>query len=589
MRVIATAGHVDHGKSTLVHALTGTDPDRWAEEKARGMTIDLGFAATRLPSGQEVGFVDVPGHSRFVKNMLAGVSAVDACLFVVAATEGWKAQSEEHLRILELLGLTRGVVALTKVGDLDAAARQAAVGGVGERVAGTFLETAALIPVDAPAGIGVEALRTALDRLVAATSQAADLGRPRLWVDRSFPIRGAGTVVTGTLVGGHLSLDDELLVEPGGRPVRVRGLESHYRRLETAEPGRRLAVNITGVSHDQVSRGQVLVRPGCWHPARVVDASLQVLAAVEQPVTARGAFAVYLGAADVPVRLRVIGGQRSIEAGQVGAVRIWLGEPAPLPLLPGDRYVLRELGRGETIGGGQILDLDPVLPLTRARPSISAARVVQERGWVDAEQLLRLTGERHPPTIGRWVTTPATLETTRRQIIDAVGAAGPGGIDRAGLDDIQRAVLAAGIPGLAVDGARVVDAAEVTGELTSDAARILKQLEASPWNPPDIERSQGAPLRELERAGLARQAGELWFAASAVQAAADVLHRLLATEPAGFTVSAAREALGTTRKYALPLLAYFDATGVTRRRGDLRIAGPRMTGTARPPSSVQPP
>ncbi len=431
MRVIATAGHVDHGKSTLVQALTGTDPDRWAEEKARGMTIDLGFAATRLPSGQEVGFVDVPGHSRFVKNMLAGVSAVDACLFVVAATEGWKAQSEEHLRILELLGLTRGVVALTKVGDLDAAARQAAVGAVGERVAGTFLETAALIPVDAPAGIGVEALRTALDRLVAATSQAADLGRPRLWVDRSFPIRGAGTVVTGTLVGGHLSLDDELLVEPGGRPVRVRGLESHYRRLETAEPGRRLAVNITGVSHDQVSRGQVLVRAGCWHPARVVDASLQVLAAVEQPVTARGAFAVYLGAADVPVRLRVIGGQRSIEAGQVGAVRIWLGEPAPLPLLPGDRYVLRELGRGETIGGGQILDVDPVLPLTRARPSISAARVVQERGWVDAEQLLRLTGERHPPTIGRWVTTPATLETTRRQIIDA-DRRGRSGWDRPG-------------------------------------------------------------------------------------------------------------------------------------------------------------
>src|SRR5579863_9692021 len=193
MRVIATAGHVDHGKSTLVRALTGTDPDRWAEEKARGLTIDLGFASTTLPSGRDVGFVDVPGHGRFVKNMLAGVSAVDACLFVVAATEGWKAQSEEHLRILELLGITRGMVALTKVGALDDDDRQLAAWEVSDRLAGSFLAGAEMVAVDVPAGIGVDELREALDRLVAATAGAVDRDRPRLWVDRSFAVRGAGT------------------------------------------------------------------------------------------------------------------------------------------------------------------------------------------------------------------------------------------------------------------------------------------------------------------------------------------------------------------------------------------------------------
>ena len=250
MRVLATAGHVDHGKSTLVLALTGTDPDRLAEEKARGLTIDLGFAACTLPSGADVAFVDVPGHVRFIKNMLAGVGAVDACLFVVAATEGWKPQSEEHLRILTLLGIGHGMIALTKVGLVDDEWRELAELDVRDHVAGTFLAGSEIVAVDALDGRGIEQLRAALDRLVATVPPAADRGRPRLWVDRSFAVRGAGTVVTGTLTGGALGVDDEVTVEPGGQTARIRRLHSHHVGLERAEPGRRLAVNLAGIPHD---------------------------------------------------------------------------------------------------------------------------------------------------------------------------------------------------------------------------------------------------------------------------------------------------------------------------------------------------
>src|SRR5919199_5970398 len=211
MHVVATAGHVDHGKSTLVLALTGMDPDRFTEEKERGLTIDLGFAWMALPSGVELAFVDVPGHVRFIKNMLAGVGAVDACLFVVAATEGWKPQSEEHLRILELLGVRHGMVALTKVGLVDDDTREFARLEISEAIEGTFLEAAELVEVDTVAGVGLETLEAALDRLLEATPFSVDRGRPRLWIDRVFAAKGSGTVVTGTLAGGRLTVEDELL------------------------------------------------------------------------------------------------------------------------------------------------------------------------------------------------------------------------------------------------------------------------------------------------------------------------------------------------------------------------------------------
>jgi selenocysteine-specific elongation factor len=579
MRVVATAGHVDHGKSTLVWALTGTDPDRWAEEKARGMTIDLGFASMTLPSGREVGFVDVPGHGRFVKNMLAGVSTVDACMFVVDATEGWKAQSEEHLRILELLGISRGLVALTKVGLGDEDDRELAVLDVSEHIEDTFLAGAEMVGVDVPAGIGLEELRAALDRLVASTPAAVDRGRPRLWIDRSFAVRGAGTVVTGTLTGGVITVDDELAIEPGGRRVRVRGLQSHYHTLDRAEPGRRLAVNLTGTDphlHHHLERGMALVKPGQWHVTGILDASLRVLDSVGEPLGNRGAFAAYIGSGDFPVRLRTLGRRSAIEPGEEGAVRLWLNPGARIPVMPGDRYVLRELGRGETIGGGQILDVDPVRPLSRAAPSLSVDRVIDERGSVDADHLERLTGERRAPTAGRWVLAPAVVEAAEARIAGAAADAGSHGFDPASLGPIERAVLGRGVPGVSVFDGRVFDADSVPTSTSAAAARVLAALEKTPWTPPDLPLSDRAALRELERRQLACQAGDLWFATSAVDSAVDVLRDLLAGRPDGFTVSDARQALGCSRKYVLPLLAHLDARGITRRHGDFRVAGPRM-------------
>ncbi len=457
MRVIATAGHVDHGKSTLVHALTGMDPDRFSEEKARGLTIDLGFAWTVLPSGAEVAFVDVPGHVRFIKNMLAGVGSVDACLFVVAATEGWKPQSEEHLRILELLGVARGMVALTKVGLVDDERRDLALAGVAEHVCGSFLEGASVVPVDAPAGTGLGELGRVLEGVVAETPVRADGGRPRLWIDRSFAVRGAGTVVTGTLTGGSLAVHDALAAVPGPPPghepveVRVRGLQTHKRSLPTAAPGQRVAVNLVGAPHTALARGQALVRPRQWAPTTTVDASLQVLPSLDHEVSRRGAYQAYFGSSQEAVALRILG-PNALVPGERGLVRIHL--PVPLALMPGDRYVLRESGRSETIGGGEVLDVRPVLPAARAAPDRSVDRVVAERAWTTPEELEQLTGEHREPNLAaRWVVDPAALSAARARIERAVGEAGPLGLDVTRLSERDRAVLTT-LDGVTTDGTR---------------------------------------------------------------------------------------------------------------------------------------
>jgi len=582
VRVVATAGHVDHGKSTLVLALTGVDTDRWPEEKTRGLTIDLGFASVTLPSGQTVGFVDVPGHARFVKNMLAGVGAVDACLFVVAATEGWKPQSEEHLRILELLGISRGLVALTKVGLVDDEWREIVRLTLEEHLAGTFLEDSPIVDVDVPAGIGVAELRGSLERLVATTPGAVDHDRPRLWIDRSFPMRGAGTVITGTLADGSLSVGDELVIEPGNHRVRVRGLQSHYQTLDRAGPGCRLAVNLTGISHQEAVRGQALVRPRQWHVTGVFDASVSVLESIGHPLSRRGAYVAHIGSGDFPVRLQMIGGSARIEPGQQGLVRLRLSGRTAVPLLPGDRFVLRESGRSETVGGGEVLDVEPVLPARRSTPSRSVARVVRERGWVDVNKLARLTGEKLSPTVDHWVVDPDLLASTRDEIVESCRAAGSKGVDLAGFDDRHRAVLGLGVDGVTIHGDRVLADSEAKDELSGDARQVLDRLEASQCSPPAFELKDRAALRELERRGSAVEVGDAWFASSAVDGAIGVVAGLLVKNPGGFTVAEARDALGTTRKHAVPLLGHLDSIGVTRRRGDLRVAGPRLPsdGTA---------
>jgi selenocysteine-specific elongation factor len=569
MHVVSTAGHVDHGKSSLVRALTGVDPDRWAEEKARGLTIDLGFASTTLPSGRGIAIVDVPGHVRFLKNMLAGVGAVDACIFVVAATEGWKPQTEEHLRILELLGVAHGIVVLTKVGIADDDLRELARLDVEEHVAGTFLEGAPVVEVDSLEPLGLPELRDALDALLDATPTAVDAARPRLWIDRAFAAKGAGTVVTGTLLGGRVRVDDTLELHPQGTAVRVRAIQSLHQERTKIGPGNRVALNLNGVSRDEVARGDVLVAPGQWHRTARVDASLRVLASLGHVVSRRGAYVAYLGSGEHAVKLRILG-PSSIHPGEEGLVRLHL--PVALPLLPGDRFVLRESGRNETVGGGEILDVAPVLPASRARPDRRVERVVAERGWVGVDELLRLTGARVPPTLGGHVVDPELLARTRTELRARIAAAGPLGLELAQLDERGRMVLGT-LDDVTIDGGRVRPA-ETRDPLADHP--FVAALEADLFTPPDPVGVDRAELRELVRHGRVVDLDGVFYAASVLDAGAALCARLLEEHPEGFTVAQFRDAAGSSRKHTLPLLGRLDATGVTRRRGDQRIAGPRL-------------
>ena len=568
---ISTAGHVDHGKSTLVEALTGVDPDRFAEEKARGLTIDLGFGSAPLPSGRSVSIIDVPGHERFIRNMLAGVGAVDACLFVVAANEGWMPQSEEHLRILELLGVSHGLIALTKVGLCDADIAELARLEVEERVEGTFLAGAPVVETDVVNGLGIDNLRAGLDDLVDRTPAAADLRRPRLWVDRAFAARGAGTVVTGTLTGGQIRVYDELELRPRGAAVRVRALQSHHSQRTKIGPGNRVAVNLSGVSHQEVVRGDVLVKVGQWHLTNRFDASLAVLSTLDHEVSRRGAHAIYLGACELPARMRILG-LEALSPGETGFVRLHL--PQRLPLLPGDRFVLRESGRAETIGGGTVLDIDPVLPASKAQPDLSVDRVVAERRWVEAERLALLTGHRREPDVGRWVVSPTVLDAAKTRLRAAVDDAGPLGLDIAGLDQKDRAVLSL-MEDVAADGGRVRPIGQSD---PFENHRYTAALEAAPFTPPDPEAVgvNRIEVRELVKRGMVVEQDGVFFAASTLVTARSVVAEMLVDQPDGITVAEVRERLDTTRKYALPLLAWLDGQGATRRRGDVRIAGPRL-------------
>ena len=360
MRVIATAGHVDHGKSSLVLALTGTDPDRFPEEKARGLTIDLGFAFTTLGDGADggtgtdgevVGFVDVPGHIRFIKNMLAGVGAVEVAVLVVAANEGWMPQTDEHARILELLGVEHGLVVLSKADLVDDETLELAQLELGERLGERPLGRWPVVSADALSGRGIDTVRATLARVLAAAPVAADRGRPRLWVDRSFAARGAGTVVTGTLGGGSLTVDADVVIAPGGHHARVRGIESHHERLESVAPGTRVAVNLAGIEHASVQRGDAVVLAGQWAEAAVFDAALQMVPG-EAPLR-RGVLQCHVGSGVHPVRVRPLDDPRF--------VRLRLTDTR-LPLAPGDRLVLRSSARRPSFRA-------PARPRTRRAPS----------------------------------------------------------------------------------------------------------------------------------------------------------------------------------------------------------------------------
>ena len=320
--VIGTAGHVDHGKSTLVKALTGIDPDRLAEEKAREMTIDLGFAWLVLPGGETVGVVDVPGHRDFIENMLAGVGGIDLALFVIAADEGIMPQTREHLAILDLLGIGRGIVALTKVDLVDDPEWLSLVKEeISGALAGTALTGAPIVPVSARTGEGLDILITTLEAMLSDTPPRPDRGRPRLPVDRVFTMSGFGAVVTGTLTGGSIQVGEEVAIQPTGLRARIRGLQSHKQSVKMAPPGSRVAINLSGVEASQIRRGDVITRPGLLQPSTLMDVQFRLLSDAGRPLLHNAEVKLFTGAAEAVAHVRLLG-DKVLQPGKTGWLQL---------------------------------------------------------------------------------------------------------------------------------------------------------------------------------------------------------------------------------------------------------------------------
>jgi selenocysteine-specific elongation factor len=613
MHVIATAGHVDHGKSALVRALTGMEPDRWAEERRRGLTIDLGYAWLTLPSGERMAFVDVPGHQRFVPNMLAGVGPVPAVLFVVAADSGWMPQSEEHMAAIEALGISHGLLVVTRADLADPAP---ALAEAGERIGRGSLRGVEAVAVSAITGRGLPALLAALVRL-AGRLPAGDPGAPvRLWVDRVFSIRGSGMVATGTLPAGTVRVRDDLLATPSLRPVRVRGMQSLKEAAGSVSGVARVALNLRGVDAGALARGMALVTPGAWTLTSVADVRLGLPPGVGSSVPPRE-LTLHIGAARTTARIRVLDG---------AIARLTLAEA--LPLHVGDRLLLRDPGAAavrETpphrpawppLTGATVLDVAP--PAFAGRGAAAAAGR-QLAAWPDLpsadellrrHRLLRLSGLRamgvhdhRVPVAGDWLADPGHWASLRERLPAVVAehaaaeplAAGmPVEAARAALRlPDRRLVEALAAPALTFAGGvlraapqRVVPGTPGTPGLPEPLLAavdiLLSDLAAAPFLAPEAAR-----LRELglgpkaiaaaARAGLLQRiSDQIVLAPGADVRAAGVLAGL----PQPFTASQARQAWQTTRRVAIPLLEYLDRAGVTRRLPDDR----RTLGPGRQPA-----
>ncbi len=585
MHVIATAGHVDHGKSTLVRALTGMDPDRLAEERRRGLTIELGYAWTALPSGERVAFVDVPGHERFLGTMLAGVGPVPAVMFVVAADAGWMPQSEEHLVALRTLGVRLGLLAVTRADLADPAS---ALEDARARLAAAGLDEAEALAVSGRTGEGLDELRAALDRLAAALPTPSPEAPVRLWIDRAFTVRGTGTVVTGTLPAGRVAIGDEL--ELNGERVRVRGMESLKEPVTTVTGVARVAVNLRGRVSPE--RGQALVTPDAWYPADLVD----VWVSPAQPDRIAEAWTwvvAHIGSAAVACRVRPLG-PLSVDN---GAARLHLARP--LPLHVGDVLLLRDPGGVPRVtAGATVLDVRP--PELRRRGAARDRASVLADATADAASLLRThlllrDGElvamgcppRGPAVLAGWHADPehwAGLTARLPEVVRRHAARDPlepgmpleAARHELGLPD--RGLVAALVrPPLALVNGRIVAGPVVAGRAGLPAPvalavrRLIAELADSPFLAPEAGRLAELGLGPRELAAAVR-AGALLRVADGVVLPPGADARaaaLLAALPQPFTVSQARTALRTSRRVAVPLLEHLDREGLTERLDEI--------------------
>ena len=607
--VIGTAGHIDHGKSSLIHALTGIDPDRLEEEKRRGMTIDLGFAYMTLPSGRLVGIVDVPGHARFIRNMLAGVHGMDAVMLVVAADEGVMPQTREHLEIVHLLDISRGLVALTKADLVDPEWMELVRAEVAETIAGTALAGSPAIAVSSLTGDGLDAVRAGLDRLLDSTPERPDRGRPRLPIDRVFTVGGFGTVVTGTLVDGVIRAGEELEVVPAGRRVRVRGLQQHGDKVEVARPGSRVAVNLVGAERDELRRGDVLSRPGTLPATRRVDAIVSVLPGAVRPLRHGAHLSLHTGTAEVGARAILLEADE-IPAGGSGWVQLYLSEPVAAGA--GDRFVLRVPSPSSTLAGGRFADVSPRrhprhdAAVARSLDRRLAGDVMQEelrkypRGITEAGLVRASLGQSESAAslrarrAGQWLFSPeawAALSGRAVTLLDAYHRDHPlrRGMPREELKSrlgLLPASVGAVMQALAADGVLVErdgTAARPGHQVAIDpaaggpAAALVEVLGRSPLAPPslpDALREAGAGpevARALfQRGDLVRLSEEVAMTRAAYDQAVRLVREVIAAE-GSVTVARLRDVMGGSRRPVLALLEHLDSERITRRLGDSRV------------------
>ena len=605
-RVVVTAGHVDHGKSTLVRALTGMEPDRLAEERRRGLTLDLGYAWTAL-DGHElpIAFVDVPGHERFVSTMLAGAGPAPTALLIVAADDGWSAQSSEHRDVLALTGVPLLAVVISKAATVAPERVDEVAAGIDDALAGTHLHGAPIVVTDALRGEGIDQLTRTLRRRLDDLPPPEDVGRARLWVDRAFAVAGAGTVVTGTLGGGTLHLGDQVTVLPQGGRHRVRGLQCLGRDVPTAGPGTRVAVNLAGLDHAEVARGHAVVDAGPWRATTEVDLWLHALPG--RRIRDTGAWHVHVGTARSVARLRPVlaplDGDR--DDARAGPVRATL--ESAVPLLLGDRIVVRDAGRREIAAGGVVVDPDP-----RRRPRGQAARnaatehlravadaddrqrvaalLAARGGAAPADRLLAAAADARLPAGVRSLGDHLIDEASAARATAVVEALGPGVHDRDAVaaaltdQDLPAGLTRALLDELIADGTvtrtsggvalpQYADAESSQRSRRADA--LISALTAEPLTPPPLAEAAakaGVDHRELSQlvqAGEVVRAGQVAFSRAGVARAVEVLRERFG-DGRTFTASEAKQAWGTTRRYAIPLLEHLDRTGVTVFDGQLR-------------------
>ena len=618
MYVIGTAGHVDHGKSALVRALTGIDPDRLREEKERGLTIDLGFAWLKLPSGREVSIVDVPGHERFIRNMLAGVGGIDLAMLVVAADEGVMPQTREHLAIIDLLRIDRGLVVVTKSDLVDEDWMELVTSDIMDSMKGTTLQDARMVSVSSVTGEGLPELLGALDLVLDGVEGRGDNGHPRLPIDRAFTISGFGTVVTGTLVGGRLSVGDEVELAPGGQRGRVRGIQTHKQSVKSGMPGSRVAANLSGIGHESIARGQILTDRGWLKESEALDVRLRVVQDSPVAVKHQASVTLHLGTSETLARVRLLD-EQELGPGESGWAQLHL--QYPIATVKGDLFVIRS--HQGTLGGGEVIETlarrhkrfsEPVVErlsvLAEGRPEevllkalesmepSSLKRVVEESG---------ITAEDVAPALGSLLDRDAVTALGNGRVTDGTvlySGRGWGGVmskSKAALEAYHKQhPLRTGLPKeelrsrlglggqvfgkviekLVEDGALVEEGSAVrlpehsrvlSAKQQAEVDRYLAALDAQPFSPPTDLGISGELVAGLADGGkVVRVNQDVVFSAGAYKEMRDRI--VEETRSAGkINVGKVRDMFDTSRKYALALMEYLDQQRITRRVGDDRV------------------